>query len=198
MMTRFSLLSFLPMKKIGDAIGDAPSLMRPRAFSCLIQFCSRSPSAFEHGYGLHLIDVGAFGRNLIVMLGSRFGGKRLESSSEKTLQCCRNSIRIVSIVICVRLLSSVRLHSWARLVRLRKATSFSGSCPVLFNVASARLKKPLRYLNFVLCNEIAPPLSCPATQSICGLNSRRNGYPRIILSFPRAVKKNFCNFCRPL
>src|ERR1700692_4969445 len=110
MMTHFSSLSFLPMKKI-EAIGHAPSLMRPKAFSCLIQFCSRSPSAFERGYGLHLIDVGAFGRNLIVMLGLRFGGKRLASSSENTLQCRRNSLGIVSIVICVRRISSVRLHS---------------------------------------------------------------------------------------
>src|ERR1700682_1799456 len=106
MMTRFSSLSFLPMKKIGETIGDAPSLIRPKAFSCLIQFCSRSPSAFERGYGLHLIDVGAFGRNLIVMLGLRFGGKRLASSSENTLQCRRKSLGIVSIVICVRRINS--------------------------------------------------------------------------------------------
>src|SRR6267142_6528508 len=101
MMTRFSPLSFLPMKKTGETYCDGPSLMRPSAFSCLTHASSVSPSIFERGYGLHLIEVGASGRNLIVMFGLWFGGNHLESSSENTLQWRLNSFGIVSIIICM-------------------------------------------------------------------------------------------------
>jgi hypothetical protein len=110
-MTHFSPLSFFPMKKIGDTIGDAPSVMRPSAFSCLIHDSSISPSAFDRGYGLHLIELGAPGKNLIVMLGSRFGRNRFDSSSENTLQCFLNSLGIVSILIWVQFVSSSLFHS---------------------------------------------------------------------------------------
>src|SRR6267142_2876536 len=95
MMMCFSLLSFLPMKKIGETYCNAPSLICPSAFSCLIHISSISPSALEHGYGLHLIEVGASGRNLTVMFRLWFGGNRFESSSENTFQCCLNSLGIV-------------------------------------------------------------------------------------------------------
>src|SRR6266850_4179999 len=111
MMMRFSPLSFLPIKKIGETNCNGPSLIRPSAFSCLIHISSISPSALDHGYGLHLIEVGASGRNLIVMFGLQFGGNRFESSSENTLQCRLNCLGIVSIVICVHFISSRRLHS---------------------------------------------------------------------------------------
>src|SRR6266850_7796739 len=106
MMMCFSLLSFLPMKKIGETYCDAPSLRRPNAFSCFIHISSISPLALEHRYGLHLIEVGASGRNLTVMFGLRFGGNCFESSSENTFQCHLNSLEIVSIVICVCFISS--------------------------------------------------------------------------------------------
>jgi hypothetical protein len=67
-MTLFSPLS-LPMKKMGETYYDASSSMHPNAFSCLIHPSSISPSAFDHGYGLHFIELGAPGKNLIVMLG---------------------------------------------------------------------------------------------------------------------------------
>src|SRR6266850_3321585 len=191
MMTCFSPLSFLPMKKIGEMYCDAPSLMRPSAFSCLIHASSISPSALDHGYGLHLIEVGASGRNLTVMFGLRFGGNHFESSSENTFQCCLNSLGIVSIVMCVHFISSMQFHSWAKLVRLRKATSLSGSCPVCFSSSSARLKILFRYRNFMLCRATVPSLSSPSVQSIWGLNSHKKGYPSIILSFPKDVRKNF-------
>src|SRR6266850_3239352 len=111
MMTCFSPLSFLPMKKTGETNCDGPSLICPSAFSCLSHASSISPSPLEHGYGLHLIEVGASGRNLIVIFGFRFGGNRFESSSENTLQCRLNCLGIVSIVICVHFISSRRLHS---------------------------------------------------------------------------------------
>src|SRR6267142_568557 len=145
------------------------------AFSCLTHASTVSPSFLEHGYGLHLIEVGASGRTLIVMFGLRFGGKRLESSSENTLQCRLNCFGIVSIVICVRFISSRRLHSCARFVRLRNATSFLGSRPVSFRVSSARLKNLFRFRNFVLCSDTVPPWSFPSLQLIRGLNSRRKG-----------------------
>src|SRR6266850_285918 len=191
MMTHFSPLSFLPMKKMGETNCDGPSLICPSAFSCLIHISSASPSALERGYGLHLIEVGASGRNLIDMFGLRFGGNRFKSSSENTLQCRLNSLGIVSIVICVCFISSRRFHSWAKLVRLRKATSFSGSCPVRFRVSCALLKILFKYQNFMLCRVTVLSFSSPLVQSICGLNSRRKGYPRIILSFPKDVRKNF-------
>src|SRR6267142_235618 len=106
MMTCFSPLSFLPMKKIGETNCDGPSLIRPSAFSCLIHISLISPSALDHGYGLHLIEVGASGRNLIDMFELRFGGNRFESSSENTLQWCLNSFGIVSIIICTHFISS--------------------------------------------------------------------------------------------
>src|SRR6267142_1773156 len=106
MMTCFSLLSFLPMKKMGETNCDGPSLIRPSAFSCLIHISSISPSALECRYGLHLIKVGASGRNLIDMFGLQFGGNCFESSSENTLQWHLNSFGIVSIVICVCFISS--------------------------------------------------------------------------------------------
>src|SRR6266850_2176425 len=105
-MTCFSPLSFLPMKKIGETYCDAPSLIHPNSFSCLIHISSISPSALECRYGLHLIEVGASGRNLTVMFGLQFGGNHFESSSENTLQWCLNSLGIVSIVICVHFISS--------------------------------------------------------------------------------------------
>src|ERR1700730_7831329 len=98
MMTRFSSVPFLPMKNTGDTYSDAPSTMRPKYFSCLTQSSSISPSALERGYGLHLIDLGAAGSNLIVMFGFLFGGNLLESSSENTLQYLLNSSGMVSIV----------------------------------------------------------------------------------------------------
>src|SRR6267142_1048054 len=102
MMTCFSPLSFLPLKKTGKTNCDGPSLIHPRAFSSLSHASSTSPSTFEHRYGLHLIEVGASGRNLIVMFGFRSGGNRFESSSENTLQWHLNCLGIVSIVMCVR------------------------------------------------------------------------------------------------
>src|SRR6267142_5156824 len=191
MMTCFSPLSFLPMKKMGETNCDGPSLICPSAFSCLSHISSTSPSALDRGYGLHLIEVGASGRNLIDMFGLRFGGNHFESSSENTLQWCLNSFGIVSIVICVCFISSRQFHSWARFVHLRKATSLSGSCPAHFRASWARLKTLLRYRNFVLCRATVPPLSSPSVQSIWGLNSCQKGYPRIILSFPKDVRKNF-------
>src|SRR6266850_4298710 len=191
MMTCFSPLSFLPMKKIGETNCDGPFLIHPSAFSCLIHISLISPSALDRGYGLHLIEVGASGRNLIVMFGLWFGGNCFESSSENTLQWHLNSFGIVSIVRCVHFISSRRFHSWARFVHLRNATNFSGSCPVRFRAPSAHWKSPLRYWNFMLCRATAPPWSFPSLQLICGLNSRRKGYPRIILSFPKDVRKNF-------
>src|SRR6266850_7634161 len=170
-MMCFSPLSFLSMKKIGETYCDAPSLIRPNAFSCLTHASSISPSALECGYGLHLIEVSASGRNLTVMFGLWFGGNRFESSSDNTLQCHLNCLGIVSIVICVRFISSRRLHSCARFVRLRNATSFLGSCPVSFRAPSARLKSLFRYRNFVLCSDTVPPWSFPSLQLICGLNS---------------------------
>src|SRR6267142_5952341 len=191
MMTRFSPLSFLPMKKTGETYWHGPSLIRPNAFSCLTHASSVLPSALEHGYGLHLIELGASGRNLIVMFGLLFGGNLLESSSENTLQYRLNSLGIVSIVICIRFISVRRFHSWAKLVRLRKATSFSGSCLFCFSVSCALLKILFKYQNFMLCRVTVLSFSSPLVQSICGLNSRRKGYPRIILSFPKDVRKNF-------
>src|SRR6266850_4484724 len=191
MMTRFSPLSFLPMKKTGETYCDGPSLIRPNAFSCLTHASSVLPSTLEHGYGLHLIELGASGRNLIVMFGLLFGGNLLESSSENTLQYCLNSLGIVSIVMCVRFISVRRFHSWAKLVRLRKVTILSGSFPVHFRVSLALLKILFRYRNFVLCRATVPSFSSPLVQSICGFNSRKKGYPRIILSFPKDVRKNF-------
>src|SRR6266850_175934 len=111
MMTCFSPLSFFPIKKTGETNCDAPSLIRPSAFSCLTHSSSISPSALDHGYGLHLIEVGASGRNLTVMFGLQFGGNRFESSSENTFQCRLNSLGIVSIVMCVHFISSRRFHS---------------------------------------------------------------------------------------
>src|SRR6266850_1346774 len=111
MMTCFSPLSFLPMKKMGETNCNGPSLIHSSAFSCLSHISSTSPSAFECGYGLHLIEVGASSRNLIDMFGLRFGGNCFESSLENTLQCRLNCLGIVSIVICVRFISSRRLHS---------------------------------------------------------------------------------------
>src|SRR6266850_1040244 len=175
MMTCFSLLSFLPMKKIGETNCNGPSLIRPSAFSCLIHVSLISPSALDRGYGLHLIEVGASGRNLIVMFGLWFGGNCFESSSENTLQWHLNSFGIVSIVICVRFISSRRFHSWARFVCLRNATSFLGSCPVRFRAPSTCLKSLLRYRNFVLCSTTVPPCSFPSLQLIYGLNSHKKG-----------------------
>src|SRR6266850_6015206 len=106
MMTHFSPLSFLPMKKMGETYCDGPSLICPSSFSCLTHASSILPSALEHGYGLHLIEAGASGRNLTVMFGLRFGGNRFESSSKNTFQCHLNSLEIVSIVICVCFISS--------------------------------------------------------------------------------------------
>src|SRR6266850_4799915 len=111
MMTHFSLLSFLPMKKMGETYCDPPSLICPSSFSCLIHASSILPSTLDHGYGLHLIEVGASGRNLTVMFRLLFGGNRFESSSENTFQCCLNSLGIVSIVMCVHFISSRRFHS---------------------------------------------------------------------------------------
>src|SRR6266850_262813 len=111
MMTHFSPLSFLPMKKTGEMNCDGPYFIHPSAFSCLSHASSTSPSAFEHGYGLHLIEVGASGRNLIVMFGFQSGGNRFKSSSENTLQWRLNCLGIVSIVMCVRFISSRRFHS---------------------------------------------------------------------------------------
>src|SRR6267142_2815996 len=139
MMTHFSPLSFLPMKKTGETNCDGPSLIRPSASSCLSHSSSTSPSAFERGYGLHLIEVGTSGRNLIVMFGFRSGGNRFESASENTLQWRLNCLGIVSIVICVHFISSRRLHSLARFVRFRNSTSFLGSRPVFFRASSACL-----------------------------------------------------------
>src|SRR6266850_1360355 len=175
MMMCFSPLSFLPMKKMGETNCDSPSLICPNAFSCLSHISSTSPSALDRGYGLHLIEVGASGRNLIDMFGLRFGGNHFESSSENTLQWCLNSLGIISIVICVCFISSRQFHSWARFVRLRNATSLSGSCPVRFRAPSAHLKSLLRYRNFVLCSITVPPWSFPLLQLICGLNSCKKG-----------------------
>src|SRR6266850_132658 len=166
MIMHFSLLSFLPMKKIGETYCDAPFLICPNAFSCLTHISSISPSTLEHGYGLHLIEVGASRRNLTIMFRFRFGGNHFESSSENTLQWHLNSLGIISIIICVRFISSRRFHSCARLVHLRNATSLSGSCPVRFRASSARLKTLFRYRNFVLCRATVPPLSSPSVQSI--------------------------------
>src|ERR1700682_1157466 len=175
MITLFSPLSFFPMKKMGETYGDGPSLMRPNANSCLIQASSTLPSAFDRGYGLHFMEVGASGRSLIVMSGFLFGGNRFESSSENTLQCCLNSFGMVSIVRCVRFLSSIRLHSWAKFVRLKKATTFVGSRPVCLRVSFARLKTLCRYLNFMLCSSTEPSSSLPSVQFTRGLNSLRKG-----------------------
>src|SRR6266850_906760 len=175
MIMHFSLLSFLPMKKIGETYCDAPFLICPNAFSCLTHISSISPSTLEHGYGLHLIEVGASRRNLTIMFRFRFGGNCFESSSENTLQWHLNSLGIISIVICVCFISSRQFHSWARFVHLRNATSLSGSCPVCFRAPSAHLKSLLRYRNFVLCSITVPPWSFPSLQLICGLNSRKKG-----------------------
>jgi hypothetical protein len=58
------------MKKMGETYCDAPSSMRPNASSYLIHPSSISPSTFDCGYGLHFIELGVPGKNLIVMLGS--------------------------------------------------------------------------------------------------------------------------------
>ena len=191
MMTHFLLLSFLPMKKMGETYCDAPSSMHSNAFSCLIHPSSISPSPLDHGYGLHLIELGVFGRNLIVMLGSQFGGNHFESSSKSTFQCLLNSLGIVSIVMWVWFISSRRFHSWARFVCLRNAIIHSGSCPVFLRVSAALQNTHPRYLNLVLWRVTSSPSSFPSVQFICGLNSHRKGYPRIILSLPNAVMKNF-------
>src|SRR6266850_3350581 len=111
MMTHFLPLSFLPMKKMGKTYCDAPSLMCPSSFSYLTHASSISPSTLDCEYGLHLIKVGASGRNLTVMFGLWFRGNCFESSSKNTFKCHLNSLGIVSIVMCVCFISSRRFHS---------------------------------------------------------------------------------------
>src|SRR6266850_3525827 len=111
MMTCFSSLSFMPMKKMGETYCDAPSLIHPSAFSCLIHASSILPSALDCGYGLHFIEVGASGRNLTVVFGLQFRGNHFKSSSENTFQCHLNSLGIVSIVMCAHFISSRQFHS---------------------------------------------------------------------------------------
>src|SRR5487761_441952 len=197
MMMRFSSLSFLPMWKIGETMGEGPFISPFRATCSTTHLSSTSDSFLERGYGLHLIDVGASGRNSMAISGFLAGGKRLDSSSEKTFQCRLNSGGIVSMLRWVFRLSSTRLHSWARLVHLRKATSFSGIFPVRARVLPARPRALLRYLYLALCRATGPFSSLPLAQSTGGLNSLRKGYPKIILSPPSDVRKNCWSFSWP-
>src|SRR5487761_1774961 len=137
-MMHFSLLSFLPMWKMGEMMGEGPFISLFRATCSLTHLSSTSDSFLERGYGLHLVNVGTSGRNSMAMSGFLAGGKRLDSSSEKTFQCHLNSGGMVSMLRWGFRFSSTRLHSWARLVRLRKATSFSGIFPVRAKVLPAR------------------------------------------------------------
>ena len=79
-------------------MGEGPFMSLFRATCSATHLSSTSDSFLERGYGLHLIDVGASGRNSIAMSGFLAGGKRLDSSSEKTFQCRLNSGGMVSIV----------------------------------------------------------------------------------------------------
>src|SRR5487761_1355897 len=137
-------------------MGEGPFMSLFRATCSATHLSSTSDSFLERGYGLHLIDVGASGRNSMAISGFLAGGKRLESSSEKTFQCRLNSGGIVSMVRWVFLLSSMRLHSWARLVHLRKATSLSGIVPLSARAFPAHLKALLRYLYLALCRVTGP------------------------------------------
>jgi len=160
-MTLFSPLSFLLMKKMGETYWDTPSLICPNAFSCLIHPSSILPSTLDHGYGLHFIELGAFGKNLIVMSGSHFGGNHFDNSSENTFQCLLNSFGMVSIVIWVCFISSRWLHSWAKFVCLKNTITHSGSCPVFCRVSPTLLNILPRYLNLVLWRVTLPPSSFP-------------------------------------
>src|SRR5487761_1104064 len=93
--------------------------------------------------------------------------------------------------------SSTQLHSWAKLVHLRNATSLSGIAPIRARVFPACLKAFLRYLYLALCRVTSPFFSPPLAQLSGGSNSLRKGYPRIILSPPSDVKKNCWSFSWP-
>ena len=84
---------------MGEIYCNAPSLICPNAFSYLIHPYLISPSALDLGYGLHLIELGVLGRNLIVMLESQFRGNCFESSSKNTHQCPLSSLGMVFIII---------------------------------------------------------------------------------------------------
>jgi hypothetical protein len=128
------------------------------------------------------------------MSGSQDGGSCLDSSSENTLQYLQNSSGIPFIEGSVFLLHSLFSQSRARLDRFKKRSTFLGRIPVLEKTLWARLRKPLICLYLVLCSCMPPFASCPFGQSIGGLNSCRKGYPKIIQSCPRSVKKNLCSF----
>src|SRR5487761_1409258 len=122
---------------MGETMGEGPFISLFRATCSATHLSSTSDSFLECGYGLHLIDVGASGRNSMAMSGFLAGGNHLDNSSEMTFQCRLNSGGMVSMVRWVCRLSLVQLHSWARLVRLRNATSLFGISPVCVMVFSA-------------------------------------------------------------
>src|SRR6266702_2235523 len=132
-------------------------------FSSMYAF-SDSSSLGVRGYILQLIFCGASGLSLIGKSSSLSGGKHCASSSENTFWCCWY-------------LSGI-------------GVSFTGSkvatIVTFASVCHFRLKRypPVRIAT-------GSPFSSCAFQSISGFLRSNHRYPKIILSSPRLVTKNW-------
>ena len=138
--------------------------MYPLARFSLMYAFSDSSSLGVRGYILQLIFCGASGLSLMGKSSSLSGGKCCASSSENTFWCCWYSFGIGVSFTGLKVATMAIFASWCHFCWKRYP-------PVRITTGS--------------------PFSSCAFQSISRFSCLNHGYPKIILSSPRLVMKNW-------
>src|ERR1700733_14939960 len=128
-------------------------------------YALRASSSFGvKGYILQLIFVGASGRSVMAWFSSLSGGNRCASSSENTLLWFWYSSGMAVSLTGSKVVATANFASWYRFLLKRYP-------PVRRTTGS--------------------PFSSCFFQSISGFSCSNQGYPKIILSSPKLVTKNW-------